>query len=58
MSARYWPSKGTLEYDLMSVTMQDEKLFSEYAIRKFLLTNKKVNAIMLPLYHKACAGTM
>ena len=42
MSAQYWPSEGSAEYDSMSVTKQDEKQLRGYTIRKFSLTNKKV----------------
>ena len=43
---QYWPSKATADYGLMSVTMQDEKLLGDYAIRKFLLTNNKARNVL------------
>lgn len=51
MSVQYWPSEGTADYGLMSVTKQDEKLVGDYAIRKFILTNNKVEMLELTTVH-------
>ena len=42
MSVQYWPSEGTAQYGLASVTLQDEKLVGDYVIRKFRMHFKQV----------------
>ena len=42
MSVQYWPSEGTEKYNLVSVTLQDEKVVEDYVIRKFSITNTTV----------------
>ena len=39
---QYWPSEGTEQYSLISVTLQVERLARDYVIRKFSLTKNMV----------------
>jgi receptor-type tyrosine-protein phosphatase A len=40
MSVQYWPSAGTADYAMMSVTLEEEKFLDDYAVRKLLIKNK------------------
>lgn len=44
MSAQYWPSEGTAEYAMMSVTKVKEKKLEEYTVRKFVINKNNAEA--------------
>jgi protein tyrosine phosphatase len=52
VSAQYWPSEGTAEYNLVSVTLHDQKHMEDYAIRQFTVTDSEISRMVTQFHYK------